>query len=74
MSLDVPDPDTWLVSHPGYPYLSLYLIMTLAAVWDLEIYGKETAAVLIETWKLPKGEKVAVLIGTWKKITSRKKP
>ncbi len=30
MSVGVPDPDTWLVSHPpGYPYLSLYLIMTL---------------------------------------------
>jgi hypothetical protein len=29
MSVDVPDPGTWLVSHPGYLYLSLYLIMTL---------------------------------------------
>ncbi len=27
--IDVPDLDKWLVSHPGYPYLSLYLIMTL---------------------------------------------
>jgi hypothetical protein len=29
MSVDVLDPNTWLVSHHGYPYLSLYLIMTL---------------------------------------------
>jgi hypothetical protein len=42
MLVDVPDLNTWLISHPRYPYLSLYLIMTLgkAAVWDLKIYQK----------------------------------
>ncbi len=57
MSVDISNLDTWLVGHLGYPYLSLYLIMTLqrkVAVWDLKIYGKETAAVLIETWKFIK--------------------
>jgi hypothetical protein len=43
--IDVPDPDTWLVSHPGYPYLSLYLIMTLQEKSQFE------------TWKFTKRKK-----------------
>jgi hypothetical protein len=60
MSLDVPDPDTWLVSHPGYPDLSLYLIMTLHekpqfGTWKFT--ERRPAAVLIETWKFTKRKK-----------------
>jgi hypothetical protein len=54
MSVDISNPDTWLVSHPGYSYLSFYLIMTLQKSRSL---GPRN---------LPKGKKVAILIGTWK--------
>jgi len=77
MSVDVLDPDTWLISHPGYLYLSLYLIMTLQekpqfGTWKFSKRKKGRSF----NWDLEiyqKVEPLSVLIGTWE-IYQKEKP